>query len=253
MLLADEEWSAKSDRWIANRCGVSHPFVQKARGELVTLTSSESKPSSDSRLGQDGKTRKLPERRPHANAEQPTRQPPQAPPEARAAVAPSESKPLAPPAARQEPPSEPLDEECASFAAEPPQPPEQPRPRMRQMTIEDRIGAKLAGTVAVAIHLASSRKGAEMAALQITRIRKDGSRFTMENEHEHISQIGTATRWWAVHEAILDIETNLNSFYTLVNGRRAEVVVVDGATKRYLRTKADDVLTDNLLALPVVP
>lgn len=59
-LLRDEEWGAKSDRWIAEACGVHHVFVGKVRSELVTVTSSTSAP----RTGRDGKTRALPKREP---------------------------------------------------------------------------------------------------------------------------------------------------------------------------------------------
>jgi hypothetical protein len=34
MLLADEEWGAKSDRWIAEQAAVSHPYVAKVRKKL---------------------------------------------------------------------------------------------------------------------------------------------------------------------------------------------------------------------------
>ena len=51
LLLRDEEWAKKSDRWVAEKCGVSHPFVAKLRGEL------ESDTSSRPRTGQDGKVR----------------------------------------------------------------------------------------------------------------------------------------------------------------------------------------------------
>lgn len=65
LLLKDEEWGAKSDRWIAEKCGVSHTLVQKQRGELATVASS-SKPTG--RTGKDGKTRKQPKRKPRAAA-----------------------------------------------------------------------------------------------------------------------------------------------------------------------------------------
>lgn len=39
VLLHDEEWSQWSDREIARRCGVSHPFVSQIRASLVTVTS----------------------------------------------------------------------------------------------------------------------------------------------------------------------------------------------------------------------
>jgi hypothetical protein len=61
MLLRDEEWAKKSDRWIADKCGVSDPFVGKLR-ELLTVSSSVPAP----RVGKDGKTRKLPSARPQS-------------------------------------------------------------------------------------------------------------------------------------------------------------------------------------------
>jgi hypothetical protein len=55
MLLHDDEWGKRSDRWIAEKCGVDHVTVANRRAELVNFTS-----SSTSRAGQDGKMRKLP-------------------------------------------------------------------------------------------------------------------------------------------------------------------------------------------------
>lgn len=52
VLLADAEWCAKSDRWIAEKCGVSHPFVMGLRPQAVTVTTS----APATRTGQDGKT-----------------------------------------------------------------------------------------------------------------------------------------------------------------------------------------------------
>jgi hypothetical protein len=52
--LALNELSELSDRLIAGLCRVSHPFVGEIRGQLVTVTSSET------RVGQDGKRRKQP-------------------------------------------------------------------------------------------------------------------------------------------------------------------------------------------------
>lgn len=51
LLLRDEEWSAKSDRWIAETCGVGKTLVLTMRSELVSTT------SSVSRAGQDGVNR----------------------------------------------------------------------------------------------------------------------------------------------------------------------------------------------------
>ena len=56
-LLRDEEWSKKSDRWIAEKCGVSDRFVNGQRPTTANRSQLEE------RTGQDGKTRKLPAKR----------------------------------------------------------------------------------------------------------------------------------------------------------------------------------------------
>lgn len=75
LLLADPEWSQKSDRWIADACGVSHPFVATLRAQLVTVTScgdGHHEESDDAvLLGRDGKLRKQPARRAAASADDP--------------------------------------------------------------------------------------------------------------------------------------------------------------------------------------
>lgn len=67
MLLRDEEWSQKSDRWIARACAVSNQSVSNIRGELSKVDSS----TPAVRVGQDGKTRKLPEKKPVAKTAPP--------------------------------------------------------------------------------------------------------------------------------------------------------------------------------------
>jgi hypothetical protein len=59
LLLRDEEWSKKSDRWIAEQCGVGHQLVATVRSQL-----GDSSSSSAARAGQDGKVRRLPPRKP---------------------------------------------------------------------------------------------------------------------------------------------------------------------------------------------
>jgi ParB family chromosome partitioning protein len=54
LLLRDAEWSKRSNRWIADKCGVSDPFVMSQR-EPLTVSSSPT-----SRAGRDGKVRRLP-------------------------------------------------------------------------------------------------------------------------------------------------------------------------------------------------
>lgn len=60
LLLSDEEWSGKSDRWIAQACKVNHELVGSMRAE-TTGGSASSGPAV--RLGRDGKTRRPPRRR----------------------------------------------------------------------------------------------------------------------------------------------------------------------------------------------
>ncbi|HVA49417.1 MAG TPA: ParB N-terminal domain-containing protein [Pirellulales bacterium] len=55
LVLADEEWSKRSDRWIADVCGVGRDLVGEIRREL---SDSDSSPKEgDLRVGQDGKLR----------------------------------------------------------------------------------------------------------------------------------------------------------------------------------------------------
>lgn len=87
-----------------------------------------------------------------------------------------------------------------------------------------------------------------MGRFQVTCINKRGDHF---NPHERISYIGNAQNSWKLSEdkAIARIERGLDSFYTLVNGRAAEVVVAIHKGRKYLKTNADDYSPDNLLHL----
>jgi len=69
LLLADAEWSKKADRWIADACGVSAPFIAKVRETSPTVNGLQLNPSPEGsptvnglqlREGRDGKERKLP-------------------------------------------------------------------------------------------------------------------------------------------------------------------------------------------------
>lgn len=59
-LLHDPEWSKKSDRWIAEKCGVSDPFVGEMRKQVQAVSSST---NDEKRTGRDGKSRKQPKRK----------------------------------------------------------------------------------------------------------------------------------------------------------------------------------------------
>ncbi|WP_020694989.1 DUF3892 domain-containing protein [Reyranella massiliensis] len=71
------------------------------------------------------------------------------------------------------------------------------------------------------------------------------------NRYEGITHLGVPGRWkWTREQVILSIESKTNTFYTLVHGKRADIGVVNGPNGKYLRTYADGVWNDNLLALP---
>ena len=85
-----------------------------------------------------------------------------------------------------------------------------------------------------------------MADVRITCINKQ----PRVNPHEGITHLG-GSGWRSTRQEVIDfIKAGMYGFYTLVDGRRAEVKVVDGPNGQYLRTYADGFYNDNLLALP---
>jgi hypothetical protein len=87
-----------------------------------------------------------------------------------------------------------------------------------------------------------------MGRFQVTCINKRGNHF---NPHERIDYIGNQANHWKLSEAaaIERIKSRRESFYTLVNGREAEVVVANHNGREYLKTTADGYSPDNLLSL----
>jgi hypothetical protein len=81
-----------------------------------------------------------------------------------------------------------------------------------------------------------------MADARVTCINKQ----PRDNPYEGISR-------WLRSKVIQSIEDGTNTFHTLVDGKRAEVGVVDGPNGKYVRTHADGFYNDNLLALPECP
>jgi hypothetical protein len=67
--------------------------------------------------------------------------------------------------------------------------------------------------------------------------------------HEAITAIGGATFYTSKQEAIRNIESRTHSYYTSVNGKRAEVGVREGANGKFLQTYADGYWNNNFLAL----
>lgn len=88
-----------------------------------------------------------------------------------------------------------------------------------------------------------------MGDFQITCINKRGSHL---DPHERIEYIGNQQSGWKLCEddAIRRIKAGNDSFYTVVNGRRAIVVVATHRGREYLKTTNDNYRPDNLLSLP---
>ncbi len=84
-----------------------------------------------------------------------------------------------------------------------------------------------------------------MADVQVTCINK----LPRNNTHEGITHLGGSNWKWPRNQVIQSIEGRLNTFYTKVDGKRAEVLIVNGTNGKYLRTYADGQWNDNLLAL----
>jgi hypothetical protein len=88
-----------------------------------------------------------------------------------------------------------------------------------------------------------------MADVRITCINKQ----PRINPHEGITHLGGAQWKWTRQQVVDSIEQRTNTFYTLANGKRADVGAVDGPNGKYVRTHADGYYNDNLLALPECP
>lgn len=85
-----------------------------------------------------------------------------------------------------------------------------------------------------------------MADARVTCINK----LNRDSKHEGITHLGGDDWRWTRQQVIDSINTKTNTFYTLVNGKRADVGVVNGSNGSFVRTYADGVWNDNLLALP---
>lgn len=88
-----------------------------------------------------------------------------------------------------------------------------------------------------------------MADVRVTCIKKQ----PRNDPYEGITHLGGATWRWTRQEVINSINAGTNTFYTLVGGRRAEIVVRPGPAGPYVQTVADGYWNDNLLALPECP
>lgn len=85
-----------------------------------------------------------------------------------------------------------------------------------------------------------------MADVQVTCINKQ----PRNNPHEGITHLGGDTWRWTRQQVIDSIKAGSNTFFTRVNGKRADIAVVKGSNGEYLQTHADGSWNNNLLALP---
>ena len=85
-----------------------------------------------------------------------------------------------------------------------------------------------------------------MADVQVTCINK----LPRDNPYEGITHLGGAGWRWTRQQVIDSIRAGTNTFFTLVQGNRGNIGIVDGPTGPYLRTYADGQWNDNLLSLP---
>ena len=75
--------------------------------------------------------------------------------------------------------------------------------------------------------------------------------------HERIKAIGgvaNSSRWKRDEDdAIADVKRDSTAYYTLVNNKKAWLIVAKHNGREYLKTENDGYSPDNLLALPECP
>jgi hypothetical protein len=102
---------------------------------------------------------------------------------------------------------------------------------------------------------AEKLKGRTMAfSVEISCI----NRQSRTDPHQRISYVGglnaDRTTWkLSLDEAIAGIESDKWTFWTMGGGKRADVIIAYHNGNKYLKTVADAVHPDNLLALPDCP
>ena len=88
-----------------------------------------------------------------------------------------------------------------------------------------------------------------MADVQVTCINKQ----PRDDTHEGITNLGGYGWKWTRQAVVDSINAKTNTFYTSVNGKRANIGVRQGRNGQYVQTHADGEWNNNLLALPECP
>lgn len=86
-----------------------------------------------------------------------------------------------------------------------------------------------------------------MAHLQVTCTTKRPDHY---NRHERVQALGGSGWYRTESDVIREIERGVNSYYVMVGGRAAQVVVTAQRGRKYLKTTADGYVLNNLLSLP---
>jgi hypothetical protein len=87
-----------------------------------------------------------------------------------------------------------------------------------------------------------------MGDFQVTCINKPGAH---SDPHSRIQYLGHEGRWkMTEREMIARIRKGSETFYTMVEGERAQIVIAERNGVPYLKTTMDDTRRDNLLSLP---
>jgi hypothetical protein len=85
-----------------------------------------------------------------------------------------------------------------------------------------------------------------VAHLEVTCITKRPERY---DPHERIQALGGSGWYRAESDVIREIERGTNSYYVMVGGRAAQVVVTAQRGRKYLKTTADGYVLNSLLSL----
>ena len=95
------------------------------------------------------------------------------------------------------------------------------------------------------------RKGAKMAARQITCITELPSHHDSRHRIQEVGGTNGGTRWRDTEEAaIANVKRDPQSYYVSEQGKSVWVIVKQHDGRDYLKTQTDNFLPNNLLSLP---